>query len=170
MTTTYGALVATYLAEPTPATLAALRSAVRSAPGFTPDLAADALARPLLDRGAYGEAVTALSALMPGAMLSPSAHTVLAEALTGAGRTDAARREESLARAALSSILSTGDGTAARPWSVLRVSDEYDVLSALGKRSRRQSVDRVGSRHLDRHECEDGSELVFDVTGLFPRG
>ncbi|WP_134739037.1 DUF4919 domain-containing protein [Nocardioides sp. 503] len=167
--TTYGDLVAAYLAAPTPATLADLRGAVRSAPNFTPDLAAEKVGRPLLDRGAYAEAVTALRALMPGAMMSPSAHSALAEALTGAGHADAARREESLARAALAGILSTGDGTAARPWSVLRVSDEYDVLRALGRRSRRQKVDRVGGRDLDRHECEDGTELVFDVTALLPR-
>lgn len=167
--TTHGDLIAGYLADPTPASLAELRRAVRSARNFQPDLAVEEVIHPLMEQGSYDAAVTALQNLMPGAMFSPSVHAALAEALTGAGRRDAARRELSLARAAIRSILSTGDGTVERPWSVLRVSDEYDVLRALEKAPRQQSVDRHGDRYLDHHACADGSDVYFDVTALFPR-
>ena len=99
--TTPGDLVARYLDDPGPATLAELRHAVRAAPGFRADLAVDEVAGPLLLAGRYDEALAALQALMPGALFSPSAHVALAEALTGTGRPDAARREIALARAAV---------------------------------------------------------------------
>jgi hypothetical protein len=167
--TTYRDLVGSYLADPTPATLAELRGAVRSARNFRSDLPVAEIVHPLMERGTYDEAISALQDLMPGAMFSPSAHSALAEALTRTGRQEAAYREVALARAAIRSILSTGDGTAERPWSVLRISDEYDVLRSLRKRPREQSVVQDGDRYLDRHVCEDGSDDYFDVTELFPR-
>lgn len=170
MTATTHDLADAYLADPSPAALAELRAAVRSAPNFTTDLVVGELVAPLMESGAYDEAITALRALMPGATFSPSAHAALAEALTGSGRPDAAEREVTLARAALRSILSTGDGSVERPWSVLRVSDEYDVLRSLRKRPREQTVVQVAGRHLDRHVLADGSEVHFDVTALFPTG
>ena len=167
--TTYEDLVAGYLADPTPSTLAELRRAIRSAPNFQQDLTVEEIVHPLMERGTYDEAVTAVQDLMPGAMFSPSAHAALAGALTRTGQQEAADRELALARAAARSILSTGDGTAQRPWSVLRISDEYDVLRSLRRRPREQTVVQDGDRYLDRHVCEDGGEVYFDVTDLFPR-
>lgn len=155
--TTAGDLVGRYLADPTPATLAEVRRMVRADPSFDPGLVVGEV-----------DGLAALQRLMPGALLSPAAHAALAHALTGAGRPDAAARERVLAQAALASILSTGDGTRERPWSVLRVGDEYDVLRSLRRRSAQQSVERDGGRHLDHHVCDDGSEAWFDVTELFP--
>ncbi|WP_243059310.1 DUF4919 domain-containing protein [Nocardioides sp. SR21] len=154
--TTAGDLVGRYLADPTPASLADVRRAVRADPSFDPGLV-------------VGEAdgLAALQRLMPGALLSPSAHGALADALARAGRQQAAARERLIARAALAGILATGDGSRERPWSVLRVSDEYDVLRSQRRRSTEQTLERDGSRHLDRHVCDDGSEAWFDVTELF---
>lgn len=165
-----GDAVDAYLADPSPTTLARLRRTVRAARNFSTDLTVGETVRSHLDRGCYDAAVSAIEVLMPGATFSPSAHAALAEALARTGRQEAADREASLARAALRSIVSTGDGTVARPWSVLRISDEYDVLRSLGKRPREQTVVRDGDRHLDRHACTDGSDVYFDVSELFPRG
>ena len=63
-------------------------------------------------------------------------------------------------------ILATGDGTRARPWTVLRVSDEYDVLRSLGRRPVSQELVGGAGRELDRIECTDGSEAWFDASGL----
>lgn len=155
--TTAGDLVDRYLADPTPATLAAVRRAVRATPGFDPGLVVSEV-----------DDLAALQRLMPGALLSPAAHGALAQSLARAGRQQAAARERLIARAALAGILATGDGSRERPWSVLRVSDEYDVLRSRRLRSTEQSLERDGSRHLDRHVCDDGSEAWFDVTELFP--
>lgn len=77
-----------------------------------------------------------------------------------------AARERRTSRLALDSILSSGDGSAERPWSVLRISDEYDVLAAQDRRSTDQELVVDGDRRLDHHRCADGSEAWFDVTLL----
>lgn len=155
--TTVGDLVDRYLADPTPAALADVRRMVRAQPSFDPGLVVGEVA-----------GLEALQRLMPGALLSPAAHAALAHALARTGRPDAAARERRLAEASLAGILATGDGSRERPWSVLRVSDEYDVLRSLRRRSVEQSVERDGRRHLDHHVCDDGSDVWFDVTELFP--
>jgi hypothetical protein len=62
--------------------------------------------------------------------------------------------------------VASGDGTRARPWTVLRVSDEYDVLRSLGRRPASQELVGQAGRELDRIECVDGSEAWFDAGGL----
>lgn len=165
-TTTYGALVRAHLADPTGGTLEPLRDAVRSAPGFDPELRVREQVDPLLREGRWADAAAALEASMPGALLSPAAHAMLATALRRTGRPDAAARHARLARAALDGILTTGDGTAERPWSVLRLSDEYDVVDSLGTRPASQGLLGDGPRRIDRIECQDGRTLHFDVTTL----
>lgn len=167
-TTTYADLVDRYLAEPGPGTLTALRSAVRASATFDPDLDLGRIAR-LLD-GEPETAARALAAMMPGALLSPATHTGLALALDRLGRAPEATRQRTLARAAVRGILATGDGTRARPWTVLRVSDEYDVLRSLGRRPVSQELVGGAGRELDRIECADGSEAWFDASGLVVLG
>jgi hypothetical protein len=171
VTTTYRDLVSDYLADPGPAALDRLRAAARTAPNFTADLdvTLDRTVAPLIASGAYDEAVTALEDLMPGALLSPSAHGALSQALGRSGRTEDAEREATVARAALDGILATGDGSAEHPWSVLRVGDEYDVLRSLRRTRTRQTLVRDAGRTIDVLVCDDGSELHFDVTGLVGR-
>lgn len=151
------------------ADLVSLRDAVRAADGFDPGTDPVGVAGPALARGDHRQAVAAIRALMPGAFFSPAAHAALAAAYAGLGDDTRARAERSLQALALESIHSTGDGTRSRPWSVLRVSDEYDVLRAAGRTSRQQTLHQTDGRSLDRHVCDDGSELWFDV-GRLVRG
>jgi hypothetical protein len=149
-----------------PADLAALRDAVRRSPGFDPGLdVVDAVA-PALARGDHAEAAALVQGLMPGAFFSPSAHAALAAARAGLGDDVRARAERRLQALAIESIRSTGDGTREQPWSVLRVSDEYDVLRADRRTSQQQTLVAVKGGSLDRHVCDDGSEAWFDVTRL----
>lgn len=164
--TTYADLVDAHLADPTPETLGALRDAVRAAPGFDPDLRVREKAAVLLREGRHADGVDALEATMPGSLFSPAAHAMLATALGRTGRPNAAARHARLARAALDSILSTGDGSAERPWSVLRISDEYDVVKSLGAQPADQSLRADGERRIDRIACLDGRAFHFDVTGV----
>lgn len=62
---------------------------------------------------------------------------------------------------ALVSLRSTGDGTELSPWVVLRVSDEYDLLRAAGRRSVGQRLVDVAGVPCDRHELDDGSTVWF---------
>jgi hypothetical protein len=146
--------------------LATLRDAVRRTPGFDPGLDVVAAVAPALSRGDHAAAATAARRLMPGAFLSPSAHAALAAAHAGLGDDARSRAERRLQALALESIRSTGDGTRAHPWSVLRVSDEYDVLRAERRTPQWQTLVAVDGASLDRHVCDDGSEAWFDVRGL----
>lgn len=162
--TTYADLVDAHLADPTVETLEPLRDAVRSAPDFDPELRVRAQADALLREGRHDDAVSALEASMPGSLLSPAVHAMLATALRRTGHAAAAARHARLARAALDGILATGDGSAERPWSVLRISDEYDVVDSLGTRPVSQGLLADATRRVDRIECEDGRTLHFDAT------
>ena len=125
-------LVTRYLTEQTPANLTALRHAVRSSGSFDPDVDLRGVI-PLLEAGRHREALDAVRAKMPGAALNPLAHRLLA----------------------------TGDGTQERPWSVLRVADEYDVMRAKGVTPRRQATRTVDGRVVDVHEVVDGPDVWF---------
>lgn len=146
--------------------LVRLRDAVRSSPGFDPGLDVVSAAAPALARGDHAGALAIVRDLMPGAFFSPSAHAALAAAHAGLGDEGRAQAERRTQVLALESIRSTGDGTRERPWSVLRISDEYDVLRAERRTSREQALVTVEGRSLDRHVCADGTEVWFEVSGL----
>ncbi|MCW2792099.1 MAG: hypothetical protein JWO76_1197 [Nocardioides sp.] len=147
-------------------TLRQLRSAVRRSGTYRVDLDVLAAAAPLLDRGAHAEVVALVRDLMPGAFFSPSAHAVLGAAYEAMGDDVRAHRERRTSRLALASILGTGDGSADRPWSVLRISDEYDVLRAQDRTSREQLLVTRNGRELDQHRCDDGTDAWFDIALL----
>lgn len=155
------ALVEAFLADPGPTSYGVLSEAVRVLPGFLVEVLPDDLAR-TLETSSPEDAVHELSALMPGALLSPSAHGALALALDRAGRPDEARRHRSLRHACLAAVLASGSGTRDEPWRVLRVSDEYDVLRHLGRRPRGQQLVETGATLLDRVEHDRG-EVWFEV-------
>jgi hypothetical protein len=163
--TTYADLVSAYLDGPGPDTLGPLRRAVRSSANFSPDLDLDEADR-LLAEESYAAATAELQRAMPGAIFSPSAHLRMAAALERAGDERGAARERQVARAALRSIRSTGDGSEQRPWSVLRINDEYDMLRALDKVRDRQDLVEAEGRRLDRLTCTDGTVAYFDVTSF----
>lgn len=162
-------LATAYAESRDPDDLHRLHLAVRSAPSYDPDIDPVRLTAPLLARGNDAEVVSAVRALMPGAFLSPSAHTALARAYSGLGDTTRAQRETRIARLAMEAITASGDGSLERPWTVLRVSDEYDVLREQGRTSRTQRLVTHQGRRLDHHECTDGSEAWFDID-LLARG
>jgi hypothetical protein len=64
------------------------------------------------------------------------------------------------------SILATGDGSEAHPYSVLHAKDETDIIIRLEKRLARQQLRIYGDRYYDLMVCEDGSQVWFDVTDL----
>lgn len=148
------------------ADLMRLRDAVRSSPGFDAGLDVVGAVAPALARGAHEEAVAIVEGLMPGAFFSPSAHAALGAARAALGDHARARAERRTQVLALESIRSTGDGTREHPWSVLRVSDQYDVLRADRRTSREQTLTTSGGRSLDRHVCDDGSDVWFEVSRL----
>ena len=106
----------------------------------------------------------------PNLLLSPLAHFMLSQAYLDLKREDEAEGEKAMGRLILKSILATGKGTKKRPYAVMRVEDEKDVLSALKKQAGAQFLIRDKSRVFDLLQCSDGSEVYFDITLMFGRG
>ena len=106
----------------------------------------------------------------PNLLLSPLAHLMLSQAYLGLKKENEAEAEKAMGHLILKSILATGKGTKKKPYAVMRVEDERDVLSALKKQAGAQFLIMAGSRMLDLLQCSDGSEVYFDITLMFGRG
>ncbi|SHJ97277.1 hypothetical protein SAMN02745244_03679 [Tessaracoccus bendigoensis DSM 12906] len=119
---------ADYIDDANAVTLDALREAILACPSYTPTPRFMLEARRLAASGRHWEAINLVAQWMPGAFLSPSAHSLLAESLAAVGDDAEAGRERFLTRLAIQTLIRTGDGSRERPWIVLRVDDEYDLL------------------------------------------
>jgi hypothetical protein len=106
----------------------------------------------------------------PSLLLSPSAHMMLSKAYLDLKKANEAEGEKAMGRLIMKSILATGKGTKKRPYAVMRVEDERNVLAALGKQAGAQFLMKDKSRTLDLLQCSDGSEIYFDITLMFGRG
>ena len=106
----------------------------------------------------------------PNLLLSPLAHFILSQAYLDLKREGEAEGEKAMGRLILKSILSTGRGTKKKPYAVMRVEDEKDVLSVLKKQAGAQFLVRDKSRVFDLMQCSDDSEVYFDITLMFGRG
>jgi hypothetical protein len=106
----------------------------------------------------------------PNLLLSPLAHFIQSQAYLDLKREDEAEGEKAMGRLILKSILATGKGTKKRPYVVMRVEDERDVLSVLKKQAGAQFLMTDKSRVFDLLQCSDGSEVYFDITLMYVRG
>lgn len=157
-------LLVSYLTQPDPDLLEQLHTSIETMPNFDRDLFIAPQADRLAAQGDWAGLVEMLEGLMPGALLSPGVHARLGMAHAELGDEAAARREDTFAQVAMSSALSTGDGSAGRPWRVLRVCDEYDLLGALEKETNGVRTQRAADgRMVDVHSCVDGSEVHFVI-------
>jgi hypothetical protein len=104
--------------------------------------------------------------MQPAWSLSPRVHFYAALAADHLGDEATAELERFVFQACLEGILATGDGSAEAPYLITYLSDEYDVLTALGLAPRAQSlVDRRGLL-CDVVKCVDGAEVWFELGGL----
>ena len=120
-----------------------------------------------------GEPQTAIDLFwrsFPNLLLSPLAHFILSQAYLDLKREGEAEGEKAMGRLILKSILATGKGTKKRPYAVMRVEDEKDVLSALKKEAGAQFLMRDKSRVFDLLQCSDDSEVYFDIMLFYGRG
>jgi hypothetical protein len=106
----------------------------------------------------------------PNLLLSPLAHLMLSQAYLGLKKENEAEGEKAMGHLILKSILATGKGTKKKPYAVMRVEDERDVLSALKKQAGAQFLMKDKSRIFDLLQCSDGSEVYFDITLMYGRG
>ncbi len=162
------ARLAHYLQDPSPEGFLQLRDEVAASPPYAPYTSKyKAVAFPLLESGEFEEAKNHLISMMPSYFLNPGIHKYTAYALQKLGAETSARFEYSLAALFLRGILSTGDGSKERPYLVLYIEDEYDVLGDMKKKLRKQALVKIEGRYCDCLDCEDGSQIWFDITTPF---
>lgn len=97
-------------------------------------------------------------------LLSPGYHMTLSYICSQLEDELGANVEQHIQMACISGMLACGDGSEERPWPVTRISDEYDILRALGKESVAAEQFEAGERVLDCHTLGEGEEVWFDVT------
>ena len=121
----------------------------------------------LIDEGKLKEARQVLSESFPNLLLSPGAHLTLSFLVKDSKDDKGAEMEAFLAVACCQGILGTGEGTQEKPYLIVRTSDEYDVIRFLKKDFKKQTLSEKEGRHLEQIECQDGSEVWFDITDPF---
>jgi hypothetical protein len=158
-----------FLESPTARHYRRLRAALLEERDEQPQSAFDDRLQTLTDLFLTGDhaAVLDLSQdMQPAWSMSPRVHFLAAQAAERLDDQPLAELERFCFQACLEGILATGDGTAEAPYCVTYLSDQYDVLSALGLEKRSQSlVDRRGML-CDVVKCTDGAEIWFELTGL----
>lgn len=157
---------ADYIEDPTAARLAALREEILASRSYTPTPRFPLEARRLAVEGRHWEVINLVGEWMPGAFLSPSAHTLLADALDAVGDHEEAGRERFLTRLAVQTILRSGDGSSGHPFVVLRVDDEYDLLRWTRRTpiSQRLAITQEEPRDVITHDRGESWFSVFRST------
>ncbi len=158
------AALRTYLEQPSRENYLRLREAVAASADYAPYGAKPDKACPLFEEGKFEEAIMVLRDLMGNFLLNPRIHQYLSFAWHKQGKEQNAAMEYGIAKQCLEGILSTGTGEKDRPYLVLHVEDEYDVLRHLEKKPQKQSLVRDGERDCDVLECEDGTTIWFDIS------
>lgn len=158
--------VEVFVLEPSSEHAAAARAQVAASVGYDPEIViADVVAA----FAGYGgtpspqEVVDAVNAAMPGLVLSPEAHARLAHAYHALGREGDSAREKKLAALSVAAIRDDADGTEESSYRPLRVSDEYDLLRAMGRQGVSHALRRTGVGAFDVLHLDDGTEAWFRV-------
>ncbi|RRD46507.1 hypothetical protein [Tessaracoccus sp. OH4464_COT-324] len=154
-------LAIAFLQNPDESIAKTLREAVSNLPDF--EIAARGLADLVraVDRGEEDFAFTHLVQQRKALFLSPLAHQLLSDGWRRRGKSDLADLEQRLAAASLAVLLESGDGSEGRPYVVLRVSDEYDVLRYLSFHYASQGVVSLTPRK-DVFISSNGGRLFFE--------
>ena len=118
--------------------------------------------------GRFNEVLARVASLSDQFVLSSRLFFQGAIAATELGLADMARDYRTRFCACLRGVLATGDGSRKNPYRVTYTTDERDVLEALGLRANRQRLVETSNRALDVLECDDGSEIWFDVSTMLP--
>ena len=159
--------ISDFLTAPNGENFLRLRALIEDSPGY--DVVSDGAERlaTLVAAEEYGQAADLAADLMPNWLLSARVHHLAALAAEKLGDEETAARERYLSRACIRGLLLAGEGTRERPYPVLHVSDEYDLLDALSKQPSSQRIDNQGDGPCDVVTCADGSEVWFDVAAGF---
>lgn len=158
-----------FLQQPSPESFGKVRRLILESPHYAPYSKQLDEIDALIQEGSFERAREAVQAAMPNFLLSPRAHIYAAFLARQRGDKEAERIEGYLATLCAQAILTTGDGSEERPYLVMRVSDEYDVLRFLEKDLASPSLVTKGEKHLDRVTLTGGEVLWFDISDAYQR-
>lgn len=158
-----------FLAEPTPANYLKLRRLVLDDKAYRASSSGFVDVQLLIDHGRLIDARARLRAMNPARLLSPRVHQLAAEVAHSLNDRDDERKELLIYERCVEGILCTGDGSRACPYLITHAGDEYDLIDHLDRRIANQSLLREESRSLEHVECQDGTDLWFDLTELHER-
>lgn len=116
--------------------------------------------------GQFAAVLEQVETLQPHWALSPRVHFLAAVAAEELEDPELAELEKFVFQACLEGILATGDGSADSPYLITYLSDEYDVLAALGLSPRSQSLVERGDMLCDVVKCDEGEQVWFELSGL----
>lgn len=102
-------------------------------------------------------------------LLTPFFHFYFADLYKSIGDEEGYISSTGLGVACIDGILSTGNGTEEKPYLVLRISEEKDILNVLGHEPITQSIVRKEDKHFDVFECEKGLKYWFDISDFFDK-
>src|SRR5262249_9427716 len=122
-----------FIKSPTAETFRAVRDAVVGNEKYDGDSRDLDKMRTAYDQKRYPDVRAAFVAAQPNLLLSPEAHFLLSLSSKAEGDSDGSEMEKYVCFRCIDGILATGTGTQEKPYLVLRTSDEYDVMGALGK-------------------------------------
>ena len=152
-----------YLHAPSPEKFRLLQQTVAASPDYSPYGVSFGNAGKLFKEGKFAEAESVLKTVFWNYVLSPRLHLMLGIASDKQGNQMKARMGFGMANRCVEGILSTGTGHRDKPYRVLHVEEEYDVMDKLGKKVKRQALVKADGQHFDMLECEDGSTVYFDI-------
>ncbi|MGF1526582.1 MAG: hypothetical protein ACFCBW_07310 [Candidatus Competibacterales bacterium] len=156
-----------YLQTPTLDNFLALRRTVMATPGFNPHSRALDGIPALLEANAFERAVqVTLDGLWPDYFLSPGAHLNLGFAYHQLGQQREAHMERMIYDLLLRGIEHTGDGSAAKPLLVSRLSDEYDYLGSRRLTFTGQRLVEIEGHPFDVLSVAEGEDIWFDIADL----
>jgi hypothetical protein len=159
-----------FLKKPSTESFQALRQQVAASDRYAPYSNELDMLVAALGAGHPQSAIDLFWRSFPNLLLSPLAHLMLSQAYLDLKKENEAEGEKAMGRLIMKSILATGKGTKKKPYAVMRVEDERDVLSALKKQAGAQFLMTDKFRVFDLLQCSDGSEVYFDITLMFRRG
>ncbi len=157
-------LLTEFLDNPNGETYLPLREAIIAMPEF--DMFSDGLTRmqDYMDADAPENVLAMVPELMPNWLLSPQVHSLISQAAEARGDAARARSESLMFEACMYGLSQTGDGSAAAPYAVVQVADEYAIAQFLDKQPTGHRRDVRDGIVIDVLTCADDSEICFDVT------
>lgn len=142
----------------------ALRDLVMADPQFNPYSTELQELNTLCEERRFDEVQQRLPTLLPNCLLSPSFHMFASMAAEELEDKHTARLEAAVAQKCLKALLTTGDGSKDRPYHIIRLEDEYDLMAYHKRPVASQFTVERDSRYLDVLQSQGGVETWFDVT------